>query len=123
MGQAQLLLNLPTATATGHAVEYSQWVGGAINTNEFTGYTVEEQTASAGQTAFTLATAYTVGVGALRIYIRGVYQAPSGYTETSTTVVTFSAGLDVGDKVAFVISSFDAASTINASAVSCGIAS
>ena len=54
----------------------------------------EEQTATAGQTAFTVTS--TLGKN---YYINGVKQARSSYTVTSDTVVTFSAGLDLGDIV------------------------
>lgn len=113
---SQRILNLPQATRAGMPVTYDQWTG-TTSTNEFSGYTVEEQTATASQTVFTLTNAYTPGISSMRIYINGVYQAPSSYTETDANTVTFSGGLDAGDVVAFVITSFDAAGTVNASAV------
>lgn len=106
---SQRILNLPTATQAGEPVNYSQWVSGTTTT-EFDGYLVEEQTATSGQTVFTLANSYTQGISSLRVFINGVYQAPSSYSETSTTSVTLSEGLDAGDKVIFIIASFTSAS-------------
>ncbi len=113
---SNLILNLPQGTSVGHAVEFSQFAGSTLD-NEFTGYTVQDITATAGQTAFTLITAYTPGISALRVYVNGVYQSPASYTETSATVVTFSEGLDVGDVASFVHSAFTAASSLASSAV------
>lgn len=55
-------------------------------------------TASASQTVYTLTggLVYTPGSGQLRVYIDGVRQFPSAYTETSTTVFTLSTGVDAG---------------------------
>lgn len=110
------ILNLPNASTNTEPVTYGQWTGG-IQTVEFTGYLNETQTATAGQTVFTLSNAYTVGIGALRVFVNGVYQAPSAYSEDSTTQITFSEGLDSGDEVAFIISSFDAASSLASTSV------
>jgi hypothetical protein len=63
----------------------------------------EEQTATAGQTVFTLTTPYFPGIGNLNVYVNGVRQYPGSYTETNSTTVTFSSGLDEGDVVLFVI--------------------
>lgn len=58
-------------------------------------------TATAGQTAFTLAqTSYQPGTGSLAVYVDGV--RVTDYTETSSTVVTFDAGLIAGQEVDFV---------------------
>ncbi len=71
----------------------------------------EEQVATAGQTVFTLTeVTYSTDVNNLSIYINGVRQSHSSYTETSTTTVTFSSPLDLGDKVLFVVNE---AQTIN----------
>jgi len=65
----------------------------------------ETQTATAAQVIFTLTSiTYIVG-GNLQVFINGVKQiigAAESYLETSTTVVTFNAGLDAGDLVEFV---------------------
>jgi hypothetical protein len=107
------ILNLPSATQNSEPVTYGQWSAN-IQTVEFTGYLNETLTATDGQTVFTLVNAYTVGIGAIRAYINGVYQAPSAYTETDANTITFSEGLDAGDQAAFVISSFDAAAATGA---------
>ena len=75
--------------------------------------TTETQTATAAQTVFTLTTTeYIPGANNLDVYINGAHQNISAYTETSTTVVTFSEGLDAGDSVFFKINqrTVDAAS-------------
>lgn len=66
----------------------------------------EIQTATAGQTVFTLTTMqYQVGTGNLSVFVDGVNQYGPGaqyaYTETSSTVVTFVSGLHVGASVKF----------------------
>jgi len=69
---------------------------------EFSGVSKEIQYATAGQTVFTLTTmSYLQGVNNLDVYIQGVRQAYTAYTETSSTVVTFSEGLEDGDEVQF----------------------
>ena len=64
----------------------------------------ETQTATAGQTVFNLtAAAYAPGSRNLSVFIDGVNQiVGSSYTETSSSVVTFSEGLRVGARVKFV---------------------
>lgn len=65
----------------------------------------ENQVATASQTVFTLTSmTYVVG-GNLQVFVNGVKQikgASDAYVETSTTVVTFNVGLDVGDDVQFM---------------------
>ena len=55
-------------------------------------------TVNASQTVFTTPT-YTPGTGQLRVYINGVRQFGSEYTETSNTVVTLGTGTTSGDVV------------------------
>jgi hypothetical protein len=66
---------------------------------------VEIQTATAGQTVFTLTTMeYQPNTNSLTVYVDGVNQYDGvtyAYTETSSTVVTFTAGLHVGALVKF----------------------
>lgn len=70
----------------------------------YNGVTKETQTATSGQTVFNLTTLqYTPGINNLSVYIDGIYQNPSTYTETNSTRVTFSAGLHVGAVVDFVV--------------------
>ncbi len=65
--------------------------------------TVEEHTASASQTVFTLTNPYTPAGKDLSVYINGVRQDSTAYTETNTTTVTFVSGLTNGDGVVFVV--------------------
>ena len=55
-------------------------------------------TATAGQTLFTAPT-YLIGASQLRVYVDGVRQYPSDYTETSNTSVTLLTGAAVNDTV------------------------
>ena len=78
-----------------------------INSN-FVNFTTSEeiQTATAGQTVFTLTTmSYQPGTNNLVVYVDGVNQIEGGaysFVETSSTVVTFTNGLHVGALVKFV---------------------
>lgn len=63
----------------------------------------DDQVATAGQTAFTVGFTYTVGNNSLSVLVNGSKQIVTlNYTETSSTVVTFVDGLNVGDIVEFV---------------------
>lgn len=63
----------------------------------------EEQTATVGQTVFTLTEiTYNPGVNNLSVFINGVRQGSGVYTETDSTTVTFSTGLTVTDVVEFI---------------------
>jgi len=78
-----------------------------INSNFVNFVTSEEvQTATAGQTVFTLTTMqYQPGTNNLVVYVDGVNQIEGGafsFVETSSTVVTFTNGLHVGALVKFV---------------------
>lgn len=66
--------------------------GTSINSTRLT------YTATAGQTLFTTPT-YITGASQLRVYINGVRQYNSDYTETSTTSVTLTSGCTSGDVV------------------------
>jgi len=69
-----------------------------------TGTTREVQAAIASQTLFTLTNPYILGIGGISVYIQGVLQhSPQNYTETSTTSITFTAGLNAGEEVTFVV--------------------
>jgi hypothetical protein len=70
--------------------------GGAIGTTIQT--TRIYPTVNAAQTLYTTPT-YTPGAGQLRVYINGVRQFGSEYTETSNTSVTLSTGTSSGDTV------------------------
>lgn len=66
----------------------------------------ESQTATSGQTVFTLTTmTYVPGSNTLSVFIDGVNQIlTDAYVETNSTTVTFTAGLHVGAKVRFATS-------------------
>jgi hypothetical protein len=93
-----------------------------INSN-FVNYTIQEeiQTATAGQTVFTLTTmAYAPATNSLSVFVDGVNQYEGGaysYIETSSTTVTFTAGLHVGAEVKFTTAVFTAGSVGNAANV------
>jgi len=75
----------------------------------------EIQTATAGQTVFTLTTMqYAPGTNSLSVFVDGINQYGPGaqyaYTETSSTVVTFNSGLTVGQKVKFTNSEINGSS-------------
>ena len=84
---------------------YDNIVG--INSN-FVNYTSSQeiQTATAGQTVFTLTTmVYQPGTNSLTVFVDGVNQYGPGaqyaFVETSSTSVTFASGLHVGASVKF----------------------
>ena len=70
-------------------------VGQTINTLR------QSNTATQGQTVFTLTgnISYTPGSGQLGVYINGVRQFPSEYTETASNVFTLTTGINAGDVV------------------------
>ena len=85
-------------TTNGSVLSWSTVVGGggegtSINTSR------TEFTATANQTVFTGVGTYEIGTGQLRVYIAGVRQFPTAYTETSTTSFTLTAGVAVGTAV------------------------
>ena len=95
-----------------------------INSN-FVAYTnsQEIQTATAGQTVFTLTTMqYQAGTNSLSVFVDGVNQYGPGaqysYVETSSTVVTFNSGLHVGAEVKFTSTQQQGAGAIDSSQVS-----
>jgi hypothetical protein len=87
-----------------------------INSN-FVNFTNQQeiQTATAGQTVFTLTTMqYQPATGSLSVFVDGVNQYGPGaqyaFAETSSTVVTFVSGLHVGASVKFTTSAINASS-------------
>lgn len=82
---------------------YDNIVG--INSNFVNFFALEEvQTATAGQTVFTLANAYVPGANTLSVFVDGVNQysgSTYSYVETSANTVTFDSGLHVGALVKF----------------------
>jgi hypothetical protein len=93
---------------------YDNIVG--INSN-FVNFTNEQeiQTATAGQTVFTLTTMqYQPGTNSLSVFVDGINQYGPGaqyaYLETDSTTVTFISGLHVGAEVKFTTSAINASS-------------
>lgn len=61
------------------------------------------QTATAGQTVFTVGFTYTPSNNSLNVLVNGSKQIVTlNYAETNTTTVTFLTGLNVGDIVEFI---------------------
>lgn len=100
---SQILYNVPNGTEGSHAINYSQLLA-AQGSLDFAGTVAETASATAEQTVFTLTvTTYIPGSNNIAVYVQGVRQHPSAYTETSSSVVTFSEGLALGTQVLFVI--------------------
>jgi hypothetical protein len=101
---------------------YDNIVG--INSN-FVNFTLSQeiQTATAGQTVFTLNTMqYQPGTNSLSVFVDGVNQYGPGaqfaYVETDATTVTFVSGLHVGASVKFTSSTQTTGNATDASVVS-----
>jgi hypothetical protein len=95
-----------------------------INSN-FVNFTNQQeiQTATAGQTVFTLTTTnYSLGTNSLSVFVDGVNQYGPGaqyaYVETNSTTVTFVNGLHVGASVKFTTSQLNSSGATDASQVS-----
>jgi hypothetical protein len=95
---------------------YDNVVGINSNFINFTGQE-ETQTATQGQTVFTLTTLnYQPGTNNLLVFVNGSKQVPvDNFIESSSTVVTFLSGLNVGDVV-----DFSTATPINTTTVTAG---
>lgn len=101
---------------------YDNLVG--INSN-FVNFTAQQeiQTATAGQTVFTLTTMqYQPGTNSLAVFVDGVNQYGPGasyaYVETNATTVTFTTGLHVGADVKFTTTSLTTGNATSADVVS-----
>lgn len=81
-----------------------------INSNQVAFTNQQEiQTATPGQTVFTLTTTqYQPGTNSLSVFVNGINQYGPGaqynYTETNSTTITFNSGLSGGEKVKFTTS-------------------
>jgi len=65
---------------------------------------VQNITATAGQTAFSLSSSYQPGTNNLGVYVNGLRLVPgTDYTETSSTTLTMASGATAGDEFMFVI--------------------
>jgi hypothetical protein len=94
------ILNVDKLYINGLYIDGQPVSAGTLNYN---GVIKETQTATSGQTVFNLTTmVYNPGINSLSVYVDGVYQNPSTYTENNSTRITFSAGLHVGAIVDFV---------------------
>ena len=102
---AQGLTNLlPTGEQSGYVLTTSGrgsyfWAaagggGGNVGTKIDTTRTI--YTATSGQTVFTGTGTYVPGAGQLRVYINGIRQYSTAYTETSSTSFTLSTGVTAG---------------------------
>ena len=61
---------------------------------------IEEYVATQGQTIFNTTNAIAIGKNSISVFVNGVFQTPSvSYAETNATRITFTEGLDAGDKV------------------------
>lgn len=80
------------------------------------------QTATAGQTVFTLPFSYQPATNSLSVFVDGVNQYGPGaqyaYVETDATTVTFVSGLHVGASVKFTTTQQQGAGSVDASQVS-----
>ena len=106
--QGHRIYNLPAAIQNGEPVTYAQLIAN-LTPMEFAGYLQELQTSTDGQTVFTTSNAYTPGLGALRVFVNGLLLPTTEYVENDANTVTFVTGLEAGDEVHFVITSFAAA--------------
>jgi hypothetical protein len=98
---------------------WDQLTGVNSNFVNFTAQT-EVQTATAGQTVFTLTSiSYVPATGSLTVYVDGVNQYEGlSYIETDSTTVTFTAGLHVGAEVKFTTAIQTTGNATDASVVS-----
>ena len=98
---------LPTGTTSGYVLKtggpgsfyWSAETGSSSSSGTTINTSRNEFNASAGQTVFTGVGTYTIGAGQLRVYINGVRQFPSAYTETSSTSFTLNTGVLAGTKI------------------------
>lgn len=99
-------LNTPALYTNGLFINGQPVTPGTISYN---GIVKETKVATSGQTVFNLTSiTYTPGINNLSVYVDGVYQKPSNYTETDADTVTFSVGLHVGAIVDFVVLTINA---------------
>jgi len=110
------ILNVDKLYLSGLYIDGQPVAPGTLNYN---GVIKETQVATSGQTVFNLNTlVYKPGINNLSVYVDGVYQNPSTYTENTTSRITFSTGLHVGAIVDFVaLSVNDLSGTTDATSV------
>jgi hypothetical protein len=101
---------LPSGAATGYVLTTGgagsyYWAtsggGGGATVGQTINTLRQSNTATQGQTVFALTgnITYTPGSGQLGVYINGVRQFPTEYTETSSNVFTLGTGINAGDVV------------------------
>ena len=101
---------LPSGAATGYVLTTSgtgsyYWASAGGGGGATVGQTLttlrQSNTATQGQTVFTLTgnITYTPGSGQLGVYINGVRQFPTEYTETASNIFTLGTGINAGDIV------------------------
>lgn len=96
------IYNLPSASSPTEPVTYAQWAAGQTQP-VYAGTIKERYVATGGQTVFTTTGSYTPGSNNLNVYVNGVKQDSTAYTENTTTQFTFTSGLDAGDVVEVVL--------------------
>jgi len=100
---SQRIINLPSAETATEPVTLGQF-DAAQSGILFAATSVETQVAAAAQTVFNLAAlSYSPGINNMAVYINGVYQSPSTYTENDTNTVTMSEPLQLNDVVDFAV--------------------
>lgn len=95
------ILNLPDAVLPQEPVTLSQFNAQSVGTKT-TQTLKQKHVATAGQTVFATP-AYVIGSNNLSVYINGVRQDASAYTETSTTSITLSEGAELSDIVEVLV--------------------
>lgn len=95
------ILNLPDAISPGEPVTLRQFNAQSVGTKT-TQTLKQKHTATAGQTVF-VTPQYVIGSNNLSVYINGVRQDSAAYSETTTTSVTLSEGVEAGDIVEVLV--------------------
>ena len=105
------IINVGNIATGSLAISGALTIGGlpvSPGTVNYTGVVKQTLVATSGQTVFNLTSVtYSPFTNNLSVFVDGVYQNPSRYTETSSTTVTFSEGLHVGAVVDFQVFSLN----------------
>lgn len=97
---------LPVATTPLTGAELVPVVQGGVTRQTTVTYVraakADVYTATAGQTLFNLSGTYVVGSDVLQVFVNGLLLVKTqDYTETSSSSVTFTSGLSLGDQAVF----------------------
>ena len=113
---SQRLINLQDAVSPSEPATLRQLNG--ISTGvQSVGISRASVTATDGQTLFACSP-YVLGTNNLSVYINGVRQTGSSYTETSETSFTLTEGVNAGDSVEYIINEYpELVGTTSASSV------